>query len=88
MPERRLLDEVVIAEQGALKTFASYYEGHLNLDNFANMHGEHVMGFTGPETRIVRKRLIATRTLLVQEEAEPQQPEEVVLEPNQAVSLG
>jgi hypothetical protein len=65
MSERKLAGEVIIAENGALKTFASYYEGHLNLDSYANMGGEHVWGFTGPETRIVSKKLIASRTFEV-----------------------
>ena len=57
MSERIKIGEAVIDQQGALQTVASYYEGHLNLDNFQNWGGEHVWGFTGPETRQVTKRL-------------------------------
>ena len=62
---KELVGEVIIAENGALKTFASYYKGHLNLNNFNNMGGQHVWGFTGAETRILSKRLLASRTFEV-----------------------
>lgn len=61
MAEREFIDEVLIEENGALKTFASYFKGHLPLEHFANMGGQHVEGFTGPETRFVTKRLLPSR---------------------------
>lgn len=39
MIEKEYIDEVIIAENGALKTFASYYKGHLPLDHYKNMGG-------------------------------------------------
>lgn len=87
MAERNLVGEVIIAENGALKTFASYYEGHLNLGNYTNMGGEHVWGFTGPETRFESRRLIATRTFEVVE-ATPVQAEVPQLLPDQEVYVG
>lgn len=86
MAERNLVGEVIIAENGALVTFASYYEGHLNLANFANMGGEHVMGFTGPETRFENKRLISTRTFKVIDDSI--QTESAGMLPNQEVYVG
>ncbi len=78
MAKRECIDEVVIAENGSLKTFASYYKGHLPLDHYANMGGQHVEGFTGPETRFVTRRLFATRIF----EETP-----VTLEPEVTVAL-
>ena len=59
MAEREFINEVIIDENGALKTYATYYKGHLPLDQFINMGGQHWEGFTGPETRFVTKRLMA-----------------------------
>lgn len=63
IPKRITLDSVIIAENGSLKTIATYYVGHLSLDNFANWGGEHLIGFTGPETRIVTRELRTSRIL-------------------------
>lgn len=65
MPQ--LVGEVVIRENGGLQTIAAYYEGHQRLDWFPFMNGRHVMGWTGPETRITFKRLMPTSTFIVRE---------------------
>lgn len=67
MAEREFIDEVVIAENGSLKTIASYYKGHLPLDHYVNMNGQHVEGFTGPETRFVTKKLFPSRIIEIHE---------------------
>ena len=86
MCERNLVGEVVIAENGGLQTVASYYERHLNLYNQLNVNGEHVMGFTGPETRIVSRRLLATGIVdVASDKTERAEVSSNTLEPNQVV---
>lgn len=87
MSERIKVGEVVIEQQGALQRVATYYKGHLNLDNFQNWGGQHLEGFTGPETRIESKRLeFHIIEPIEQKQLSPEIPQ--VLEVNQSVTVG
>ncbi len=66
MAERgEIVGQAIIAENGPLKTIATYYHGHMPLESLKFLTGQHVEGFTGPETRVQSKVLMASRTFEV-----------------------
>lgn len=90
MAERgEIVGQVIIAENGPLKTFATYYHGHMPLENLKFLTGQHVEGFTGPETRVQSKVLMASRTFEVinpNQSATPLESKGMI--PNQEVYVG